>query len=148
MTEQHPAVAFLLAAHERAIEAAEATTPVPLAGQWTVVRDKHAGPDAPLALIQGEDVPQYDGQDREDYTYGLPVIVLAADWQTEAEANLRHIALHDPRSVLLRVAEERNILADLENVAAGWYHDETKNLAEDIIIGLARAWGWKEPSDG
>lgn len=144
MTEQHPAVAYLLAAHERAELAALATTPVPLAGQWTVVRDKHADDGAPLSLVQGveEDKNEYE-PDSESYSYGVPVIVLAADWQTEAEANLRHVASHDPASVLLRVAEERALLADLENVAAGWYHEETKTLAESIIIGLAKAWGWK-----
>lgn len=174
MTAQFPAVAHLLAAHERAVEAALATTPVPVAGQWTVVRDKHADQDAPLALVQGDD-PDDPG---EDYSYGVPVIVLAADWQDEAEANLWHIALHDPASVLLRVAEERNILAEHAGTwAAGEpeydHHYETAigptgrtryiRVADDTpvppymcatcpdpgwpcrtVLGLAKAWGWKE----
>lgn len=166
MTDQHPAVAHLLAAHERAVEVAQATTPVPMAGQWTVVRDKHADRDAPLSLIQGEDhdVPEYEGQSSEDYSYGLPVIVLAADWQDEAEANLRHIALHDPRSVLLRVAEERNILtehAPTPREASGEYCSVCSQAEEQpqpvgwwvpypcrTVVGLAKAWGWKENGDG
>lgn len=136
-------VEFLEAAHNRAEETAQATTPVPVAGQWSAVRDKHADDDAPLTLIQGHDEEDFDP---EGYSSGRPVIAYAAEWQDEAEANLRHIALNDPHSVLRRVTAERKILAACEEILAidGWEYDDAPNLANETICNLAEGWGWTE----
>lgn len=157
MAEQHAAVTFLQAAHARAVTLAEATTPVPQPGQWTAVRDKHADRDAPLSLIQGRDP---DDPDDQDYSYGLPVIVLAAEWQDEAEANLQFIAANDPASVLRRVAAEREILAEHAPGGMAQERDETEcrtcsgptpgfsgmwpaDWPCRTVLGLAKAWGWE-----
>jgi hypothetical protein len=108
-------VEFLQAAHKRAEETARATTRVPVPGKWSAVRDKHADDDAPLTLIQGHDEDDFDPQ---GYSSGRPVIAYAAEWQDEAEANLHHIALNDPHSVLCRVAAERKTLAEHEPTPA------------------------------
>jgi len=84
-----------------------ATTPVPLPGRWKVARDKHADDDAPLQLIQGEDP---DDPASEEYS-SIEVIAYCAYWQAEAEANLRHIARHDPARVLAEVKAKRAIMA-------------------------------------
>lgn len=154
-------VEFLEAAHRRAEEIAQATTPVPVAGAWRVAQDKHDADDAPLALVQGEQEegdPEYVG-----YGSNLPIIVHAAEWQDEAEANLRHIALHDPRSVLRRIAAERKILeahpidTDVINPGYGKHvadfgcrtcHD-WDGVTEgygwcDTVRLLAEGWGWTD----
>jgi hypothetical protein len=95
---------------------AEATTQVPVAGQWCATRDKHAAADTPLRLIQGRD--PYEGEDWNDYEAGeyngTPIIAFSAEWQDEAEANLRHIAYHDPARVLADIAAKRQMLRHLE----------------------------------
>lgn len=85
-----------------------ATTPVPVPGRWKAARDKHADDDAPLTLVQGDeaDDPGYEG-----YSYNHQIIVHGADWRDEVEANLRHIARHDPATVLADVVAKRAIIA-------------------------------------
>ena len=166
-------VEFLEAAHKQAEEAARATTPVPRPGEWIATRDKHDDDAAPLALVQGRDEDAYDWMG-EDYRSGLPVIVHAAEWQDEAEANLRHITLNDPHSVLRRIAAERRLLDDLNSekheVVEGdcWYtcaaateERDGGETCDDSRTGapcdcgrdarvqrrvrlLAEGWGWTE----
>lgn len=62
---------------------------------------------------------------------------------TAAEA---HIRANTPDTVLARVAAERQILDACENVLAGWHYGESKELAHDVIVGLAAGWGWTEAS--
>lgn len=121
---------------------ASATTPVPLAGQWRAAQDKHADDDAPLSLIQGRD--EYDDTDRAGYSSGNPIIVHAADWQDEAEANLRHIARHDPAHVLARSATVLDVLADLEKIADRSDHPDPRSWARLAICELARMWDLDE----
>ena len=100
-------VEFLSARLDEDEAGALATTPVPLPGRWKVARDKHADDDAPLQLIQGEDP---DDHASEEYS-STEVIAYCAYWQAEAEANLRHIARHDPARVLAEVKAKRAIVA-------------------------------------
>lgn len=133
-------VAWLRKAMAAAEQVARATTSVPVAGQWVAVRDKHAARDAPLTLIQGRDAYDPDSQDYGSY---MPVIAVAAEWQDEVEANLRHIALNDPAAVLRRVAGDRKTLD--ECVAA---HDRDNwgaaALASSVVRNLAESYGWTE----
>jgi hypothetical protein len=163
VTTDHPALAYLRNAHQRAEALAKATTAVPAAGEWVAVRDKHDDRDKPLALVQGLDPDRaaLDGEewlDAEDYAYGLPVIAYSADWQDEAEANLRFIAANNPASVLRRIEADRAILTE-HQVDEGRY---CRRCAQwlDIPIGqqreaddavdypcqtvrlLAAGWGW------
>jgi hypothetical protein len=137
-------VEFLQAAHKRAEETARATTRVPVPGKWSAVRDKHADDDAPLTLIQGHDEDDFDPQ---GYSSGRPVIAYAAEWQDEAEANLHHIALNDPHSVLCRVAAERKQL-DLHRPEPGQHPDfcgyDKHQLPCPSVRLLAEGWGWTE----
>jgi hypothetical protein len=132
-------IEFVRAAHTRAEEIALATTPVPVSGAWRASQDKHDPDDAPLALVQGQD--EDDDPERVSYSSGLPIIAHAAKWQDEAEANLRHMALHDPRSVLQRIAGERKTLAECE-AAFDWDNWGAASLAKSTIRNLAEAWGW------
>lgn len=139
-------IEFLKTVHQRAEEIAQATTPVPRTGEWIASRDKHDEDDAPLALVQGRDDDEYDFMG-ENYRSGLPVIVLAAEWQDEAEANLRHIALHDPRSVLRRIAGERKTLdacTDILSAPDGWEYTDAPELAKAAVRNMAEGWGWTE----
>lgn len=52
--------------------------------------------------------------------------------------------LPDPADVLARVTAERAVLEDCENVLSGWTYGETRELAHDVIAGLAAGWGWTE----
>lgn len=102
-------VTFLTAELDEDERIALATTACPVAGSWRGAQEKHSEDWSPLALIQGReeiDTPDYIG-----YSPGRPVIVHAADWQHEAEDNLRHIARHDPARVLAEVAVKREILS-------------------------------------
>ncbi|MGW7001401.1 DUF6221 family protein [Streptomyces sp. NPDC054933] len=133
---------FLEQAWKQAEETARATTPVPVAGVWAAVRAKHADEDAPLSLIQGQDPdePEYQG-----YGSGLPVIAIAAEWQDESEANLRHIALHDPAAVLRRITAERKILAECREAVEEEerLHEYcVSDVAHAVVRALAEAWGW------
>lgn len=131
---------------------ANATTPAPLAGQWRAAQDKHAADDAPLSLVQGMDECDRDEHDGDadyiSYSYGNPVIVHAADWQDEAEANLQHIVRHDPAHVLARSATLLDVLADLEQIAERSDHPDPRMWARTAICELARAWELNEEPDG
>lgn len=100
-------VEFLIARLDEDEAVANATTSVPVAGCWKAARDKHAADGAPLFLVQGDD-PHEPGT--MEYT-STEIIAYSAEWQTEAEANLRHIARHDPARVLREVAAKRERLA-------------------------------------
>lgn len=123
--------------------AALATTPVPVAGRWKASRDKHAAADAPIALIQGDEdtEPGY-----EDYSYGSPIIVHAAEWQDEAEANLRHIARHDPAHVLADVAAKRRMLEAAREMFATDYWG-LQHFADVIARNLAAPYAGRPGYD-
>jgi len=99
-------VEFLTARLDEDEAGALATTPVLVTGHWKVARDKHADDDAPLQLIQGE---YPDDPASEEYS-STEVIAYCAYWQAEAEANLRHIARHDPARVLAEVKAKRALI--------------------------------------
>lgn len=58
----------------------------------------------------------------------------------QAEALL--IQANHPAAVLRRIEAERSVLEACDTVLSGWYYGETKELAHDVIAGLARGWGW------
>lgn len=53
-----------------------------------------------------------------------------------------HIAANDPAAVLRRIAADREILEDAENIIRGWNEDHVKDFAQDVIRNLAEGWGW------
>lgn len=122
-----------------------ATTLVPVPGEWKASRDKYASDDAPLYLIQGdnEDEPGHEG-----YFYGHEIIVFAADWHNEAEANLRHIARHDPARVLREVTAKRAILDAHQYVPAVQQNDDHRytfgcqTCHADTHCGETMGLGW------
>ena len=138
MTEQHPAVAHLLAAHERAIALAEKATK----GPWTV--DDEGYPEE-IHGLHGADV------------------VTGSRWAGEAsvfdsDADALFIAANHPGTVLLRVTEERKILAEHQpHEDRPWACRVCISDREDLypeqwesdrwpcatVLGLAAAWGWK-----
>lgn len=147
VTDTDRMLAWLRETLDAAQAAAKATTPVPIAGEWATVRDKHADEDAPLSLIQGQDPhePDYQG-----YSSGVPIIAISADWP-EAEANLLHIALHDPAAVLRRIAADRQILAEHQvTKILGWAADWVDacvvcgphRVPCNTVRLLAEGWGW------
>jgi len=128
----HPAVTFLLAAHERAEQLARDAG----GDEWE--RDPH-----PLCYA----VKDSDG-DPVVYDEGAP---------TGEQAS--HIALHDPASVLRRVEAEREVLAEhakakadvdkalaapdrVHPADAGIFLGRFNALAS-AVQGLAKAWGWE-----
>lgn len=58
----------------------------------------------------------------------------------QAEALL--IQANNPAAVLRRIKAERAVLEACDTVLSGWYYGESKELAHDVIAGLARGWGW------
>lgn len=54
----------------------------------------------------------------------------------------QHIVLNDPAAVLRRIAADREILEDAENIISGWNEDHVKDFAQDVIRNLATGWGW------
>ncbi|MFJ1765047.1 DUF6221 family protein [Amycolatopsis sp. NPDC088138] len=105
-------ITFLRARLDEREALAKATTPVPVPGRWIATRDKHAADDAPLALVQGRDELATDTIFEGDYVSGSEVIVFSAEWQDEAEANLRFIADNDPAFVLADVAAKRQLVEE------------------------------------
>ena len=72
-----------------------------------------------------------------------PVVVTTVGMEeADADARAAHIALHDPEAVLRRIAADREILEDCENIIGGWHHEETQEFANTIIRNLAEGWGW------
>jgi Family of unknown function (DUF6221) len=138
MTDSPSIVEFLTARYDEEQALAEATTPTPIAGEWCATRDKHAAADTPLRLVQGCD--PYEGEDWNDYESGeyngTPIIAFSAEWQDEAEANLRHIAYHDPARVLADVAAKRALLALWQKIDSGVYSPDANQVADDIAEQL------------
>lgn len=156
--QQHPAVTFLLAAHERALALAEPAT----RGPWAVDDERY-----PWAI----------------YGAGDAAVVSGGRWGGEAsvfdsEHDARFIAANHPDTVLRRVVAERGILAEHAGTWASGepeysHHHEvvvgangrTRYIEVDdddpiepymcitceapgwpcrTVLGLAKAWGWKE----
>jgi hypothetical protein len=112
-----------------------ATTPVPVTGRWRASRDKHADRDASLTIIQGADDVDPGSQ---EYSSDVPVIAYAAEWHDEAEANLRHIARHDPARVLTGIEAKRRLVDDMAKIVGGDYIDDGEPvLAEWVLLLLA-----------
>lgn len=133
---------FLTARLDEDERIALATTACPVPGSWRPAQEKNSDDGSPLALIQGRE--EYDAEDYIGYSWGNPVIVHAADWQHEAEDNLRHIARHDPARVLREVAAKRERLrmyveqqATLQDVYANpdrYLHDQ--QIAAAVSAGV------------
>lgn len=133
MTDQHPAVTFLLAAHVKAEALAEA-----------------ASCPEPGCLCRSWQNLEMDGELRDDRNAGTIAMI-------PRRLVRAHIALHDPAAVLARVAAERDILwehtpeayelgrcaACVTNRILGpglWVTDPWPCRT---VLGLAAAWGWK-----
>lgn len=76
-------------------------------------------------------------------------VVAGGRWGGEASVfesteDALHIAANSPDKVLARIKAERAVLEDCENVLSGWTYGETRELAHDVIAGLAAGWGWTE----
>lgn len=102
---------FLTARYAEAEALAVATTPVPIEGTWRAARDKHASADAPLRLVQGADPLEGEEWVSSGEYFGTPIIAFSAEWQAEAEANLRYIAYFNPARALADIAAKRERLA-------------------------------------
>ncbi len=138
MSEQHPAVMFLLAAHERA------------EGQARAAASDSGGEEWDDCGRLGEDVMVKDSN----------CYVACGPWDCPLSDGIRyHVALHDPASVLARVAAEREILAE-HNLDEGRYcrrcakwldlpisqqvePDDAVDWPCRTVLGLAKAWGWE-----
>jgi hypothetical protein len=59
---------------------------------------------------------------------------------------LPHMARHDPAAVLRRIAADRKLLDECEEVLAidGWEYSDAPDLAELAIGCVATGWGWTE----
>lgn len=153
MPDRHPAVAHLLAAHERAVVLAAAGTP----GPWEPEGDDPT---------DDEVYTVHDGE-HGDLVGDVVAYVRGGGWRGKpwtAVANMGLIATFaDPVAVLLRVAEERNILAERDQAKAKL--DEALanpdqvhpadagicigkfNALTRAVVGLAKAWGWDDQGD-
>lgn len=106
-------VAFIRARLDEDEAMARVTTPVPVFGEWKAAQAKHPrSEDEPISIVQGRDEHQ---PDYEGYSSGNPVIVTGAGWPDEPdnEANLRHIARHDPARVLRGVEAKRRMIDEI-----------------------------------
>jgi len=146
VTEQHPAVAYLEAAHQRALV---------------------AGFDA--AEENGE---RWAESGDAVYTQGMNNPVAVGPWTGSLpDGTRRHIALNDPRSVLRRIKAEKKILdehhavsyAGLPPWCAKCVHMETSEVQPPrkavpglavtefphdpwpcaTVLNLAAGWGWE-----
>jgi hypothetical protein len=146
---EHPAVAYLLAAHERAEGQARAATP----GPWFAQR--HDWGDDDFAADIGTEAAAsgaWWGSANvvgHGYEGGGVVEIADADF----------IAANHPGTVLARVAAEREILAE-HNLDEGRYcrrcakwldlpisqqvePDDAVDWPCRTVLGLAKAWGWE-----
>lgn len=152
MTDQHPAVTFLLAAHERAVALADAGTP----GPWMPEGDDPT--DDEIYTV-------HDGE-HGDLVGEVVAYVRGGNWRGGADRTVQNMqlitAFADPTVVLARVAAERDILADhtpTPRDSSGEYCSVCSQSEEHpqpvgwwvpypcrTVLGLAKAWGWKEPT--
>jgi len=154
---EHPAVVFLLAAHQQAEELARAATP----GPWEPEGDDPTDDEAYTV---------HDGEHGD--LVGNPVAyVRDGMWGRRGEgctqANMRLIAGHaDPVAVLRRVAADRQILAEHADDCgdcrvccdAGlteYVHDygvvemrSGESFPCRTVLLLAQAWGWEDGQHG
>lgn len=49
-----------------------------------------------------------------------------------------------PETVLAQVAADRELIDECDTVLTGWYYGETKELAHQVLLLRAKAWGWKD----
>lgn len=135
MSDLHPAVALLLAAHEQAMALAEEAAEATDGGNWRV-----GGPQSCECC---------------DAVRAGTALVLVADDRYSG-----HVAANDPASVLRRVTAEREILAEHAPGDMARERDETecRTCSEPqlgfsgmwaaehpcrTVLGLAKAWGWE-----
>jgi hypothetical protein len=133
VTEQHPAVRHLIAAHAKAEEVAR--------------------------LAADDDGPEWEDEGSAVYQKGTNNPIVVGPWTGYLpDGERQHIALHDPASVLRRVAAERRILAEHaddgtgdctrcareseERAGLGYFH-EPLPWPCPTVLGLAAAWGWE-----
>jgi hypothetical protein len=149
MADLHPAVVYLLAAHERAATLSTAATP----GPWEP-KDEDPGDDEVYTVHDGE---------HGDLVGDVVAYVRGGAWRgkpwTEL-ANMQLIAMvADPVAVLRRVTAEREILAEHSEsnadcntcVDGRWGYPIYPNSSPQrypcrTVLGLAKAWGWEEQS--
>lgn len=127
-------VAYLRNAWQQAAELAGAATP----GPWETEGDDPTD-DEVMTVHDGE---------HGDWVGGIVAFVRSGAWgrpeEGRTQANMCLIADHAaPDTVLRRVEAERAVLEACDTVLSGWYSDETKELAHDVIRGLAAGWGWE-----
>jgi hypothetical protein len=150
MSDLHPAVVYLLAAHARAEGRAAMATP----GPWKPKRgddgddEVYTVHDGPHGDMVGDIVAYVRGQEYRGV-------------QGRTMANKHLIAtMADPVEVLRRVAAEREILAEhgvdegrFCRCCARWLDipvgqqvepDDAVDWPCRTVLGLAKAWGWEE----
>jgi hypothetical protein len=147
VAEQHPAVAFLVAAHTAAVADAVLGTP----GPWEPEGDDPTD-DQVMTVHDGE---------HDDLVGGTVAFVRSGIWGRPDEgrtaANMRLIAAHaSPDAVLRRVEAERRILSEhaesnrdcVTCVTGGWGWPVTSDCKPRrwpcaTVLGLAAGWGWE-----
>lgn len=146
MTDQHPAVTFLLAAHERAEQQARKATP----GPW--YSNPHDWGDDDFAA----DVGTAEAGPGRWYGEGNVVGHGYEGGGVVEMPDAVFIAANDPAAVLRRVVGEREILAEHAEsngdcgtcVDSKWGYPVYPNSSPQrypcrTVLLLAKAWGWE-----
>lgn len=124
-------IAFLRAALDRAEETAKAAVSP---GPWRVNQYDYdaEGFDAGIEWREPRDVAGHGYE-------GGGIVYLA---------DAHHIAAWSPTVVLAQVAADRKLIEACDTVLTGWYYGEAKELAHDVLLLRAKAWGWKDEQHG
>lgn len=119
-------VEYLKAAHGRAEELARAAT----SGPWRA--EEHAEHGFRVGTADGSSWVAWTGAFDDEPESSRPDSVF--------------IAANSPDKVLARIEAERAVLEACDTVLSGWYYGESKELAHDVVAGLAAGWGWEAPA--
>lgn len=114
---------FLRATLDVAQARAEATTDGQPYDEWTSV------------TVEGD----------SDAARSVGEVAFIAHRATTTPANraiMQHIAANDPAAVLRRIAADRKIIDDCDDVIHDFTHGALRQLAADTIRILAEGWGW------
>lgn len=126
MTEQqHPAVAHLLAALDRAETTAHGATP----GPWEAEGDDPTDDEVYTA---------HDGEHGD--LYGQMVAFTRGPG---SHANMLHIAAFNPAVVLRMVAADRQLLAQHAPGLLGECTEDHRDSPCPTVLNRAKAWGWQ-----
>jgi hypothetical protein len=130
---EHPAVAWLRQAHERAEKVAQALP----RGPWMWMG--HWDPEGNFQALEGPDeIPVLRSRAQAGSSSRM-------EWHPAFDA-----LLPEPEAVLRRVTNERELLGDHEPYrAAGVVRCRQSHLVHDLwpcrtVLLLAKAWGWTE----